>query len=239
IWKSPFWAYKTVAPPRLLRRETRETARHRTGQDRPGRNIYCASELSSFKPNLRLNFVLAPSGSQKSMFGIRMWPYEIVSSCHCETRAIWLWMGHVRVHAVSPRSFTRLEKLVLENVGGKSKYLKSLYLPRWTIDVFGQDKSKLRGEPLLLSISISSISAGPISDILSLVYGFNHSLTVQQCTHPGRYGNMPSITGRNWTRVHAGFWNVIDHVSVWGKMKPEDFPSSDPHASRKIDAHSR
>jgi len=37
-------------------------------------------------------------------------------------------MGHVRVHAVSPRSFTRLEKLVLVNVGGKSKYLKSLYL---------------------------------------------------------------------------------------------------------------
>jgi hypothetical protein len=39
-----------------------------------------------------------------------------------------VWMGHVRVHAVSPRSFTRLEKLALESVGGKSKYLKSLYL---------------------------------------------------------------------------------------------------------------
>ncbi|KAI1032860.1 hypothetical protein LB504_006358, partial [Fusarium proliferatum] len=139
IWKSPFWAYKTVTPPRLLRRETREAAGHSTAQHRAGRNICCTSELSSFKPNLRLNFVLAPSGSQKSMFRIRMWPYEIVSSCHCETRAIWY-------------GWATLEKLVLENVGGKSKYLKSLYLPRWTTDVFGQDKSKLRGEHFLLSI---------------------------------------------------------------------------------------
>ncbi|EMT70608.1 hypothetical protein FOC4_g10009074 [Fusarium odoratissimum] len=61
--------------------EKRQEKRHGTG-----RNIYLGALLKS---NLRLNFVLAPSEWQKSMFRIRMWPYEIVSSCHCETRAIW------------------------------------------------------------------------------------------------------------------------------------------------------
>ncbi|KAI1017160.1 hypothetical protein LB505_001897 [Fusarium chuoi] len=71
------------ATPALEKRDKRNgTAQHSTAQAR-------TEHLLSFKPNLRLNFVLAPSGSQKSMFRIRMWPYEIVSSCHCETRAIW------------------------------------------------------------------------------------------------------------------------------------------------------
>ncbi|KAH7216514.1 hypothetical protein BKA60DRAFT_621987 [Fusarium oxysporum] len=142
--------------------EKRQEKRHGTG-----RNIYLGALLKS---NLRLNFVLASSEWQKSMFRIRMWSYEIVSSCHCETRAICQ--------------------------GGQ-------------LTSFGRTKVSYA-----VSIIIGiSISAGPISDILSLVCGFNHTLTVQQRTHPGR----------NWTRVYAGFWNVIDHVSVWGKMKPEDF----------------
>ena len=61
--------------------EKRQEKRHGTG-----RNIYLGALLKS---NLRLNFVLASSEWQKSMFRIRMWSYEIVSSCHCETRAIW------------------------------------------------------------------------------------------------------------------------------------------------------
>ncbi|KAJ0154004.1 Uncharacterized protein HZ326_3638 [Fusarium oxysporum f. sp. albedinis] len=61
--------------------EKRQEKRHGTG-----RNIYLGALLKS---NLRLNFVLASSEWQKSMFRIRMWSYEIVSSCHCETWAIW------------------------------------------------------------------------------------------------------------------------------------------------------
>jgi len=61
--------------------EKRQEKRHGTE-----RNIYLGALLKS---NLRLNFVLASSEWQKSMFRIRMWSYEIVSSCHCETRAIW------------------------------------------------------------------------------------------------------------------------------------------------------
>ncbi|KAK2480080.1 hypothetical protein H9L39_09454, partial [Fusarium oxysporum f. sp. albedinis] len=60
--------------------EKRQEKRHGTG-----RNIYLGALLKS---NLRLNFVLASSEWQKSMFRIRMWSYEIVSSCHCETWAI-------------------------------------------------------------------------------------------------------------------------------------------------------
>ncbi|KAI8404030.1 hypothetical protein FOFC_15524 [Fusarium oxysporum] len=111
--------------------EKRQEKRHGTG-----RNIYLGALLKS---NLRLNFVLASSEWQKSMFRIRMWSYEIVSSCHCETRAI------------------------------------------------------------------CSISAGPISDILSLVCGFNHTLkekrriilktttTLHIYIHTAQYSNVHTL----------------------------------------------